>query len=138
MTRKIEISEIGEYVFNQMEKLLKASVLEIDSRLKDVSPVDTGRFSASWQVGQNAAPGGVKPEGKYTVPTPIERLGYSEEKPGNIYSVHNNLVYAEPLARGHSKQTAGVLGGQGGWVQGIAKDVQSRVKIIADRIGKGS
>jgi hypothetical protein len=27
-----------------------------------------------------------------------------QEKIGNVYSVHNNLPYAEPLANGSSKQ----------------------------------
>jgi hypothetical protein len=55
-----------------------------------------------------------------------------QEKPGNIYSVHNNLPYAEPLANGSSKQA------EPGWVQGIAKDVQTRVQAAAARIGKES
>jgi 2-succinyl-5-enolpyruvyl-6-hydroxy-3-cyclohexene-1-carboxylate synthase len=40
-------------------------------------------------------------------------------------AVHNNLPYAEPLANGSSKQA------NAGWVQGIAKDVQGRVRIAA-------
>ena len=138
MARVIRLDQVGTYVEQQMEKLLRASVLLTDQRLKKVSPVASGRFSASWQVGQNAAPGGVKPPGNYDTPTEIERLGYQTEKLGNIYSVHNNLPYAEPLARGHSAQTAGALGGQGGWVEGIAKDIQGRVVIIAARIGRES
>jgi hypothetical protein len=55
-----------------------------------------------------------------------------QEKLGNIYSVHNNLPYAEPLANGSSKQASA------GWIQGIAKDVQGRVRIAADRIGRQS
>jgi hypothetical protein len=51
---------------------------------------------------------------------------------GNIYSVHNNLPYAEPLANGSSKQA------NAGWVQGIAKDVQGRVIAAAARIGRES
>jgi hypothetical protein len=69
MGRTIRIGDIGDYANNQMEKLLRASVLLTDRRLKRVSPVATGRFSASWQVGENAAPGGVKPPGNYDTPT---------------------------------------------------------------------
>ena len=136
MARTIKIGDIGSYANAQMEQLLRASVLLVDRRLKMVSPVETGRFSASWQVGENSASGGIKPPGTYTTPTEIEKLNYREETVGNVYSVHNNLPYAEPLARGHSNQTAGALGGQAGWVQGIAKDVQGRVAIIAARIGR--
>jgi len=57
---------------------------------------------------------------------------------GNVYSVHNNLPYAERLATGWSKQTTNAPGGQAGWVQGIAKDIQGFVRANADRIGRES
>lgn len=132
MARTIKIEDIGNYAEQQMEKLLRVAVLETDSRIKQASPVDTGRFRVSWQVGQNAAPGGQKPEGTYTGTPQIERIGYQQEKLGNIYSVHNNLPYAEPLANGSSKQAPA------GWVQGIAKDIQGFVRVNADRIGRES
>jgi len=132
MARTIRVSDIGDYVNGQMEKLLRAAVLETDSLLKQASPVDTGRFRASWQVGENSAPGGQKPEGTYSATPSIERLGYQQERLGNIYSVHNNLSYAEPLANGSSKQAAP------GWVQGVAKDVQGRVRTAAAKIGRES
>ena len=129
---KIRVDQIGNYVQNRLEALLRAAVLETDSLLKQASPVDTGRFRASWQVGENAAPGGIAPSGSYPGVTAIKRLGYQREKVGNIYSVHNNLPYAEPLANGSSKQA------EPGWVQGMAKDVQTRVQAAAARIGKES
>ena len=138
MARTIRVADIGDYAQQQYEKLLRASVLETDSLLKQASPVDTGRFRASWQVGENAAPGGIAPEGSYPSSPPLSRIGYSQERVGNVYSVHNNLPYAERLADGWSKKTAGAPGGQSGWIQGIAKDVQGRVRIAADRIGKQS
>lgn len=132
MAREIKVGDIGNYAEQQFEKLLRVAVLETDSRLKQASPVDTGRFRVSWQVGENAAPGGEKPEGSYTDITAIERIGYQQEKLGNVYSVHNNLPYAEPLANGSSKQAPA------GWVQGIAKDIQTFVRVNADRIGRES
>jgi hypothetical protein len=148
MARTIRVGDIGDYCNQQMEKLLRAAVLETDSLLKAASPVDTGRFRASWQVGENSASGGRKPDGSYNKSEidertaqgiiPIDRVGYGEEKIGNVYSVHNNLPYAEPLARGTSKQTEGAQGGRAGWVQGAAKDVQGRVRIAAARISRES
>ena len=134
MARTIRVGDIGDYCNQQMEKLLRAAVLETDSLLKQASPVDTGRFRASWQVGENAAPGGIVPPGDYGTALPLTRIGYGQEKIGNVYSVHNNLPYAERLAAvpPHSKQTAP------GWVQGIAKDVQGRVRKAADDIGRNS
>ena len=146
MARVIRLGDIGDYANTQMEKLLKSAVLDTDTLLKSASPVDTGRFRASWQVGENAAgaydagpqqeaTGAYKdqtePPGKPTPPA-LRRMNYSKERPGNIYSVHNNLPYAEPLANGSSKQAPA------GWVQGIAKDVQGRVIAAAARIGRES
>jgi hypothetical protein len=138
MVRTIRVGDIGDYASQQMEKLLRASVLETDSLLKQASPVDTGRFRASWQVGENAATGGIAAPGSYGSAPPLARIGYSQERIGNVYSVHNNLPYAEPLANGSSRQTSGAPGGQAGWIQGIAKDVQGRVRIAAARIGRES
>jgi hypothetical protein len=132
MARTIRVADIGDYASQQMEKLLRVAVLETDSRLKQASPVDTGRFRVSWQVGENAAPGGEKPAGTYSGIPQIERIGYQQEKLGNVYSVHNNLPYAEKLATGSSKQAPA------GWVQGIAKDIQGFVRTNADRIGRES
>lgn len=138
MAREIRLSQMGDYCNQQLEQLLRVAVLETDARLKQASPVDTGRFRVSWQVGENNAGGGEKPEGNYdntpgNIPA-IDRIGYQQEKLGNVYSVHNNLPYAERLAQGWSKRQQP----NPGWVEGIAKDIQQFVRINADRIGRQS
>lgn len=134
MARTIRVGDIGDYATQQMEKLLRSTVLETDFLLKNKSPVDTGRFRFGWQVGENAANSTPPPPGQYSGNVPMRAYNYQagQEKLGNIYSVHNNLPYAEPLANGSSKQAAA------GWIQGVAKDVQGRVRIAADRIGRQS
>ena len=145
MARIIRIEDIGDYANNQVEKLLRAAVLETDSLLKQASPVDTGRFRASWQVGENSAgtydagpqqspsnPGRDKTSAPAGPMFSLRKMNYQQERIGNVYSVHNNLPYAESLANGSSKQTAP------GWIQVIAKDVQGRVRIAADDIGRNS
>jgi hypothetical protein len=134
MAREIRLDQISDYVEGRMDQLLRATVLETDKRLKSASPVDTGRFRASWQVGENAAPGTGKPPGNYSGDPPIERIGYSQEKVGNIYSVHNNLPYAELLAAVPPRSDQA----SPGWVQGIAKDMQSFVLSNAAKIGRES
>jgi len=134
MARKIKAIDIGKYCTDQYEQLLREVVLETDRRVKLASPVLTGRFSASWQVGENSASGGIKPSGNYNVPATIERLGYSQERLGRVYSIHNNLPYAERLANGWSKRQQPTPG----WVQGIAKDVQTFARSAAARIGRES
>ena len=148
MARTIRVGDIGDYANSQMEKLLRSAVLETELLLKMASPVDTGRFRASWATGENTAgsyDGGEQQPatGQYKDATSppkdpsLERrisIGYQsgQERIGNVYSVHNNLPYAEPLANGSSKQA------NAGWIQGIAKDVQSRVRKAADDIGRNS
>ena len=148
MARTIRVGDIGDYANTQMEKLLRSAVLETELLLKMASPVDTGRFRASWATGENTAgsyDGGEQQPatGQYKDATSppkdpsLERrisIGYQsgQERIGNVYSVHNNLPYAEPLANGSSKQA------NAGWVQGVAKDVQGRVRIAAAKIGRES
>jgi hypothetical protein len=48
MARTIRVGDIGDYANSQMEKLLRSAVLETDALLKEASPVDLGRFRASW------------------------------------------------------------------------------------------
>jgi len=143
MARITTIQGFGDAVNSAMEQLLRSAVLETDFRLKQASPVDTGRFRASWQVGENSAAGPGKPPGNYPSAPQIERINYEQERLGNVYSVHNNLPYAEPLAGGPSFPPS--WGGQyrskqadPGWVEGVAKDIQGFVQRTADRIARQS
>ena len=152
MARTIRVGDIGDYVNQQMEKLLRSAVLETDSLVKQASPVDTGRFRASWQVGENAA--GLYDAGPQQAPSnpnrdktsapakpmfPLRKMNYQQERIGNVYSVHNNLPYAERLATASTKDgRAWSKQAPAGWVQGVAKDVQGRVRIAAARIGRES
>ena len=151
MARRIKIEEIGNYINGRLEQLLRVAVLDADTRLKMESPVDTGRFRASWQVGENAA--GAYDAGPQQSPVntdrsltsapstpegfPLRKMNYGKETIGNVYSVHNNLPYAEKLARGQvgkggSKQTTP------GWVRMVAKDLQAYIIVQAAKIGRES
>jgi hypothetical protein len=135
MARTIRVADIGDYVNGQMEKLLRAAVLETDRQAKEKSPVDTGRFRLGWAIGENVAPYQGPPPGNYrgqSTPPLAVNYQFGQEKLGNVYSVHNNLPYAERLAQGWSGQASA------GWVQGIAKDVQGRVRVAAAKIGRES
>ena len=132
MAGRIPLAQIGDYIEKRMEQLLRVVVLDVDTRCKMESPVDTGRFRMSWQVGENAAPGGQAPEGNYPNMPALTRLNYDKETLGNVYSVHNNLPYAEPLANGTSNQAPA------GWVQLIAKDAQTYALAQAAKIGRES
>ena len=160
MSRAITIGQIGAYAQEQAEKLLRAAVLETDGMLKQASPVDTGRFRMSWQVGENSASSTPAPEGSYPSAPSIMRVGYQQERLGNLYSVHNNLPYAKKLADGapgsgskmetrynptrQVKNWASPGGGSSfqtngpGWIDNIANDIRTRVRDAAERIGRES
>lgn len=147
MAREISLSQIGNYIEGQYEKLLRSAVLETDKRVKEGSPVDSGRLRVSWQIGENSASGGIKPEGRYSSAiTPPDRLNYSQEKLGNVYSVHNNLPYAEPVLTGDNLPPSWKnewRSKEGQIVKGyipymVEKDIQDHINQNADRIGRES
>jgi hypothetical protein len=146
VARRINLSQIGGYAEEKMEKLLRVVVFETETRLKLGSPVDTGRFRGSWVLGENQASaydaGEYQPAtGKYrgqTQPPASPALkkrvsiGYQagQEKIGNVYHISNSLPYAEALANGHSTQAPA------GWVDLIGREMQAYAKQQADRIGR--
>ncbi len=132
MAKEIKLSQIGDYMEGQIEQLLRTTVFEADGKLKEGSPVDTGRFRVSWQVGENNANSTPAPEGDYRgVPAPLKGSNYraGQEKLGNYYSIHNNLPYAERLAYEDWSTQASA-----GWVDLIAKEMQQTVRSRYEQI----
>jgi len=146
MARRIDLSQIGNFSTEKYEQLLRVTVLETELRLKQGSPVDTGRFRGSWATSENQVGsydgGEYQPAtGKYRGQTKppkeptLERrvsIGYptNRETAGNVYHISNNLPYAEPLAKGHSTQAPD------GWIDLIAREMTAWVKQQADAIGR--
>ena len=161
MAKEIRLDQIADHMEEQVEKLLRKTVLHADSMLKQASPVDLGRFRNSWAIGQNAAPFQGLPKGDYRNTQPqIRKANYGTEKVGNYYSIHNNLPYAEKLAyaqggsgkkeeqrydpnrkvtnwaepgKGSSHQTNGP-----GWIDLINNDLRDYVKAEYERIKRQS
>tara|TARA_R100000773_G_scaffold34442_1_gene29434 strand:- start:773 stop:1216 length:444 start_codon:yes stop_codon:yes gene_type:complete len=104
--KKIKISDIGKFSEDQFEKLLKFAVLELDSRLKQASPVDTGRFRGNWTISENSrnAPFVLGPfQNNKSISRsalPAIKNNYQKEKAGNVYSLINPLPYAEAITYG--------------------------------------
>ena len=131
MTRRINLSQIGTYSTEKFEQLLRVTVFETDSRLKQGSPVDTGRFRLSWAISETGTPGyDAGPQTGASGITPPRRLDYQVERAGGVYHIHNNLPYAEPLANGHSPQAPA------GWTDLIAREMTAWAKQESDRIGR--
>ena len=131
MAKEIKLAKIADYMEGQVEQLLRETVLQTDTLLKQNSPVDTGRFRASWQGGENTNNSTPAPPGDYKgTAAPLKGSNYTagQEKLGNYYSIHNNLPYAEPLANGHSPQA------DAGWIDLIGKEMQSWVRSQYEKI----
>jgi hypothetical protein len=131
MARRINLADIGNYSTEKYEQLLRVTVLETDSRLKQASPVDTGRFRLSWAISEQGTPGyDAGPQASPSGITPPRRLDYQVERAGNVYHIHNNLPYAEPLANGHSIQAPA------GWTDVIAREMTNWAQQQASRIAR--
>jgi hypothetical protein len=146
MARRINIGQIGSFCEGQMNQLMRVVVLETDAELKSQSPVDTGRFRASWVIGENstgnydagaqqAATGANR--GKTSppaspAPTLPAGINYTTWQLNVLeihIHVHNSLPYAEPLGLSklvYSDQAPA------GWVDIIARQMTNRVRQLAD------
>lgn len=131
MARRINLADFGNYSLQKYEQLLRVTVLETDSRLKQESPVDTGRFRLSWAISEQGTPGyDAGPQASPSGITPPRRLDYQVERAGGVYHIHNNLPYAERLAGGWSTQSPA------GWTDRIAREMTTWARQQADRIGR--
>ena len=144
MARRINLSQIGNFSQDKYEQLLREVVLLTDRRLKDGSPVDTGRLRMSWSIGENSTPGyDPGPQNGATAITPPRRLNYGTERAGNVYHIHNSLPYAEPVLYGTNLPPS--WGGswrsrnnqiEVGYPDLIAREMADWARQAASRIGR--
>ena len=91
--KRIKIKDIGRFSEEQFNKVIRFAVIELDARLKEGSPVDTGRFRGNWQISQNSksVPNVFGPfqnnKGLPRSSLPPIRTNYRNEKAGNTYSI---------------------------------------------------
>jgi len=135
MSVEIPINGIGDFLESEVDKLLRSVVLQVDAAVKENTPVDKGRLAASWMIGENDASGAPKPPGTYRTAGPPTGSNYQpgQEKAGNVYSIHNNLPYAEVICyTDHSKKA------DPGWFELIAKNTSKRIEDIWNNDIKGN
>jgi len=115
MPRQIKITAIAAETRDNLSELIRAATLDAERRLKERTPVDTGRLRSNWQ----------------TTIQPFEG------------SVFNNLPYAAPVVAGIDLPPS--WGGKYRTRQGaepfldiVAKDVQTRIGSEAIRISTRS
>jgi hypothetical protein len=153
MARRIRLDQIGDYSEEKLNQLMRVVVFETDAELKARSPVDTGRFRASWAIGENyignfdagrerttlgslkkatGANRGKSQPPATPAPGPGIGLNYSfgQEKITKTYHVHNSVSYADALAQGRSTQAPA------GWLDIVARQMTGRARQLADSIGR--
>lgn len=103
MSVESDIQKIQQHLTQKTSQLLVMLMAETDARLKMKSPVDTGRFRASWTIGVGQIDPSVAPAteaGKVATPEPrIPAITV-----GATYYHANSLPYARRLEYGWSKQ----------------------------------
>lgn len=126
VTFDINFVELAEELGVDLGRVMRKTAFDTLAAVNDISPVDTGRFRASWGIAAFDIPDddeGEPPldnpdrddEGNVTNPLPVSlqqgRIGIdSGTDPFAPLWIYNNLEYAEPLENGHSDQAPdGVL-----------------------------
>ena len=141
MAKKIRIDQIGDFAEEAYDAMLRAVVLTADKKLKEGTPVDSGRLRANWQVAETSESGtsSLLP-GKYPSIPPIKKVNYTKEKIGKNYFILNNLPYAEPNVLGTNlpKSWGGQFRSKGnqvqkGWFYQTAKEVADFAKSFKFR-----
>ena len=144
MARRIELSQFGQYAEQKYERLLREVVFQTDVLLKQGSPVDTGRLRLAWSISEQGTPG-YDPGPQSSVPAivPPRRLDYQVERAGNVYHIHTNLPYTEPVIYGTNLPES--WGGrwrsknnqiEKGYPDVIAREMTNWARQRADQIGR--
>lgn len=143
MGKKLKsLDEIGPLLEEFANDILNNAIFETDARVKEASPIDTNRLRGSWMIGENSEAGEPLPPGDYgtEIPPPVAiNFTLGEAQIGNVYSIHNNLEYAEPVAYGTNLPPS--WGGQyktrqnvkPGFPDEVAKEMQAFVDQAAQQ-----
>ena len=120
-----QVNNIFRDMKAKADTLIAVVVLETDAKLKEQSPVDEGRFRASWRISEGEIDESVNAEGDTT---PQNYSGTITA--GKDYNLTNSLPYAQRLADGHSKQAPS------GWIELIAMGIEGRVNQVAQELNR--
>jgi len=128
MTVQADIQKITLHLSQKTAQVLTLLMAETDARLKMKSPVDTGRFRASWTIGIGQIDTTVAPDaqqGKVATPEPrIPAITLGS----TVYHA-NSLPYARRLEYGWSKQAPG------GMVRLTAAEVPGIIQALVAQVG---
>jgi hypothetical protein len=123
---KVGLAKFAKGIDVSVATVHKKIVFEAYTRIIQRSPVDTGRFRASWTIHESTPDTAVKPPGKYSAPTPPQLTFKSSY---TIVWINNSLPYALRLEQGWSKQAPQ------GMVALTELDLTAMVNSMLARIG---
>ena len=90
-----------------MKTVIRKVAIDASVKILERSPVDTGRFRASWRFNEGSVDDTVAPPGPNSVPS-VSIPQLSGEEP---FYISNSLPYAIALEEGHSQQAPlGIVG----------------------------
>lgn len=96
--------------------------IEIWTRVTQKSPVDTGRFRASWNIEEGSPDLSVRPEGRYGQPLMPSNIS---DRPFAKTFVSNGLPYGERLEFGWSRQAP----------HGMVRVTIAEVEVLIEMLG---
>lgn len=99
---KADLKRFAKQIDTDFTTVFKKIVFEAYTRFVQRSPVDSGRFRASWTVQESTPNLTTKAPGSYSGAPPIPP--YTVSQPYTIVWIANALPYAERLEFGWSKQ----------------------------------
>lgn len=126
MSTASDIVKVQAHLTSNMVQVLTLLMAETDARLKMKSPVDTGRFRASWTIGIGQLDTSVAPVAG-NVATPEPRIP-AVSLGSTIYHA-NSLPYARRLEYGYSTQAPA------GMVRLTAQEIPQIIAALVSQVG---
>ena len=144
MSKKIPLDGIPDKIEEDLNRLIKAVIIDVDAHVKQKTPVDIGTLRRNWQIVEGGISSSAPPLRQKNYPTGGDPrfTNFSTPKWGRDYYLVNNLPYAPAIFTG--KDLPKSWGGKNrsplspAWLPMIAKDTQRRIDVIAARIGRRS
>lgn len=106
-----DLKGFAEQLNIEFGKVVRKVVFDLHKTVTDISPVDTGRFRASWGISQFEIPDEPgEPPSETGEPDSVpatnqrKRVRVDSRDVYSIWYIYNNLPYAQPLEDGHSGQ----------------------------------
>ena len=97
MPRFTDARKLTNYLREAEAAVLRETVIKTQSRLIKISPVDSGRFRASWFATEGSPSTATASAGSSAPSTDATQLRVNA---GSVYFLVNNLPYAKPVALG--------------------------------------